>query len=94
MESGEITDDQITASSYRDFYPPYLARLNGISAWRPGPYYGVQYNVPWIQVDFQRTLWVTGVATQGHALRDFTEAYFMEHRLSNSSNWTTTEVGL
>ena len=95
MENGRITDSQITASSsytaniYYD--RPHNARLNGVSAWAAG----LGDNDPWIQVDFVQDLWVTGVATQGYGpawVR--VQAYFIEHRINGSSNWTTTEVGL
>ena len=92
MESGEIRNDQITASSEDDEFPSYQARLNGESAWRPNSDYLPQQ---WIQVDFQRTLWVTGVATQGlpgsfdyvesYLIQYFMEHNFMEDRLNGSS---------
>ncbi|XP_068685159.1 coagulation factor VIII-like [Montipora foliosa] len=34
MSNGEITDNQISASSYASGYPPYKARLGGTSCWR------------------------------------------------------------
>ena len=90
-----ITDDQITASSsYTSntyFDRPYNARLNGVSAWAPD----VGDNDPWIQVDLEQDLWVTGVATQGYGPAEIhVQEYFIEHRINDSSNWTTTEVGL
>ena len=47
MQSGSISDSQITASSSSVNYPPEGSRLNGPSAWLP--------TVPvdsWLMVDF------------------------------------------
>ena len=62
MESGYITDEQLSASSESDLegYGVINARLNGEGAWR------AQYHdlSQWYQVDFQKTLLVTGVTMQ------------------------------
>ena len=61
MESGYITDEQLSASSESDFegYGVINARLNGEGAWR------ANHNLSqWYHVDFQKTLLVTGVTMQ------------------------------
>ena len=69
MESGRITDDQISASSvYDSNYGPTRARLNQPSdppfsgAWSAGR--GSPPN-SWIQVSFLKETLVTAVITQG-----------------------------
>ncbi|XP_071806952.1 retinoschisin-like [Asterias amurensis] len=73
MESGEIQDKQITASSINgdnQRYAPKNGRLNSPVAWAPKD----NVEMPWIQVDFDGMVTVTGVITQGSA---------------GSSNWVT-----
>lgn len=63
MESGQITDSQISASSvWSSSYSPYKARLNSQSGW-----YAYTSNVnQWLQVDFEKITKVTGIATQSY----------------------------
>ncbi|XP_060105078.1 coagulation factor VIII-like [Heteronotia binoei] len=93
MESKAISNQQISASSYIDnvvsSWPPFLARLNmqgRNNAWRP------KANSPkeWLQVNFQKTMRVTGIVTQG-AKSAFTHMYVTEFSLSSSQDgkqWT------
>ncbi|XP_054428211.1 coagulation factor VIII [Pteronotus mesoamericanus] len=93
MESKTISDAQITASSYLNnifaTWPPSQARLHlqgRTNAWRP------QVNNPkeWLQVDFQKTMKVTGITTQG-AKSLLTSMYVKEFIISSSQdghNWT------
>nr|XP_056714952.1 coagulation factor VIII [Euleptes europaea] len=93
MESKAISNQQISASSYIDnivsSWPPFLARLNlqgRNNAWRP------KANGPeeWLQVNFQKTMRVTGIVTQG-AKSAFTHMYVKEFSLSGSQDgkrWT------
>ena len=85
MENGEITDGQITASSSRNRFPPRYARLNGHSCWQ------LRSNEPteWIQVDFEQSVWLTGVATQGanpDGYLGYVSAYTVQYK-DSSSNW-------
>ena len=69
MESGEIKDSQITASSYFDQYYPWNARLNMKSV--PGTISGAwssgSYSAPhWVQIDLGSVKKVNVIATQGH----------------------------
>lgn len=62
MESGDITDDQITASSeYNSNYGGVHARL------KKGGFWAAKRNDAnqWIQVDLGKIMTVKGVATQG-----------------------------
>ncbi|KAL6100506.1 f5 [Pungitius sinensis] len=62
LESGSVKDDQITAINSRGYWEPHLARLNNkgqINAW------STEQNRSWIQVDFQRPVVISQVATQG-----------------------------
>ncbi|XP_078603260.1 discoidin, CUB and LCCL domain-containing protein 2-like [Branchiostoma floridae x Branchiostoma japonicum] len=69
MEDETIKDGDITASSYRQSRPPWAARLNGDSAWRPSsPFEG-----SWIQVDLGQRTTVSGVITQGYGWRYITQ---------------------
>ncbi|XP_004606640.3 coagulation factor VIII isoform X1 [Sorex araneus] len=93
MENKAISDAQITASSYLNnvfaTWSPSQARLylqGRTNAWRP------QVNNPnqWLQVDFQKTMKVTGITTQG-VKSLLTSMYVKEFFLSSSQdghNWT------
>ncbi|XP_036893723.1 coagulation factor VIII isoform X3 [Sturnira hondurensis] len=93
MESKAISDAQITASSYFNnmfaAWSPSQARLHlqgRTNAWRP------QVNNPeeWLQVDFRKTMKVTGITTQG-AKSLLTSMYVKEFLISSSQdghNWT------
>lgn len=90
MESGKITDGQVTASSYYngdDRYAPKHGRLNKVSglsgslgAWAAG-----QKNIhQWIQVDLGvQNMAVTRVATQG---RHNDEEWVISYKLQYSNN--------
>ena len=66
MENGKIADNQITASSERDNYKAFQARLRYKKDGRP---FGWQpansRSTEWLQVDLLDNYIVTGVATQG-----------------------------
>ncbi|XP_033979525.1 coagulation factor V [Trematomus bernacchii] len=62
LESGSVKDNQITAINTRGYWEPNLARLNNggkYNAW------STEQNMSWIQVDFQRPVVISQVATQG-----------------------------
>ena len=65
MESTEISDKQITASSYySEYYHGIYGRL-GLpedSYWCPS---NSDYDAPWLQVDFKSKVSVNGIDTQG-----------------------------
>uniref|UniRef100_A0A8C9P5M9 F5/8 type C domain-containing protein n=1 Tax=Spermophilus dauricus TaxID=99837 RepID=A0A8C9P5M9_SPEDA len=93
MENKLISDAQITASSYFNnmfaTWSPSQARLHlqgRTNAWRP------QVNNPkeWLQVDFQKTMKVTGIITQG--VKSLLTSMFVKEFLISSSqdghHWT------
>ncbi|KAI4792102.1 hypothetical protein KUCAC02_033611 [Chaenocephalus aceratus] len=62
LESGSVKDSQITAINTRGYWEPSLARLNNggqYNAW------STEQNMSWIQVDFQRPVVISQIATQG-----------------------------
>ena len=61
MESGTISDNQITASSYVNHLSPKEARLNNDKYWAAK----TQSPGQWIQVDLLTTTMVNGIITQG-----------------------------
>lgn len=68
MESNEIRDDQITASSeWRDHHRAANGRLNFMAEGRKRGAWSAATNDlnQWLQVDFQRSTIVTGISTQG-----------------------------
>ncbi|XP_036424442.1 neuropilin-2b isoform X3 [Colossoma macropomum] len=76
MESGHITDDQITASSsFSDgHWAPRQARLNyNENAWTPAEDSSKEY----IQVDLHFLKVLTGIATQGAISKETHKSYFV-----------------
>ncbi|XP_066297877.1 uncharacterized protein [Branchiostoma lanceolatum] len=61
VQSGAITDDQMTASNFKAGYQPWKARLNGTRAWQME----TEDPAQWLQIDLLRGVLVTGVQTQG-----------------------------
>lgn len=96
MESGRITDEQITASSsYSDGrWTPQQARLNGIiNGWTPNE----DTNREYIQVDLRFLKVLTGIATQGAVSRDTKMPYYVtKYKVEVSTNgedWMTYRHG-
>ncbi|XP_029099740.1 coagulation factor VIII isoform X2 [Monodon monoceros] len=93
MESKAISDAQITASSHLSnlfaTWSPSQARLHlqgRTNAWRPR----ANNQKEWLQVDFQKTMRVTGITTQG-VKSLLTSMYVKEFLISSSQdghNWT------
>ncbi|XP_054937761.1 coagulation factor VIII isoform X7 [Physeter macrocephalus] len=93
MESKAISDAQITASSHLSnvfaTWSPSQARLHlqgRTNAWRPR----ANNRKEWLQVDFQKTMRVTGITTQG-VKSLLTSMYVKEFLISSSQdghNWT------
>uniref|UniRef100_H3DAL4 Neuropilin n=1 Tax=Tetraodon nigroviridis TaxID=99883 RepID=H3DAL4_TETNG len=76
MESGKISDDQITASTtfYDNRWLPRQARLNNNdNAWTPSE----DSNKEYIQVDLQFLKVLTGIATQGAISKETQKAYYV-----------------
>uniref|UniRef100_A0A3P8X163 Neuropilin n=1 Tax=Cynoglossus semilaevis TaxID=244447 RepID=A0A3P8X163_CYNSE len=76
MESGKITDDQITASSsfYDEQWLPRQARLNyRDNGWTPNE----DSNREYIQVDLHTLKVLTGIATQGAISKETEKTYYV-----------------
>ncbi|KAM8872480.1 neuropilin-2a isoform 1-T1 [Synchiropus picturatus] len=86
MESGKISDDQISASSsfYDNRWLPRQARLNnGDNAWTPAE----DSNKEYIQVDLQFLKVLTGIATQGAISKETQKSYYVtSFKLEVSTN--------
>ena len=97
MESGEISDDQITASSeYDPNHRAPNARLNfnkNSGAWSAR----TRDQNQWLQVDFQRSTIITGISTQGrvqHAqfVKSYTVSFSDDE--SNFQSFKTEDTNL
>uniref|UniRef100_A0A674C1X3 Neuropilin n=1 Tax=Salmo trutta TaxID=8032 RepID=A0A674C1X3_SALTR len=95
MESGEITSDQITASSqYNPNWSPERSRLNyKENGWTPSEDSARE----WIQVDLGFLRFVSAVGTQGAISKETKKEYFVHsYKLDVSSNgedWVTIKEG-
>ena len=100
MESGVITDSQISASSvFSNKHVPQNARLHFKGAKAPlafvpaGWRAGVRNTNQWLQVDLQQTTRVIGIATQGrHEINKLNTSYNMAmmDKLTVSTGETVT----
>ncbi|XP_033474022.2 coagulation factor V [Epinephelus lanceolatus] len=82
LESSSVKDNQITAINTRGYWEPFLARLNNqgkYNAW------STEQNHSWIQVDFQRPVVISQVATQG-AKQMFYSQYTTKYMISYSND--------
>ena len=97
MESGEISDDQITASSeYNNNDRAPNARLNFN---KNGGSWSARINDQnqWLQVDFQRSTIITGVSTQGRVqYKEFVKSYTVSFSddESNFQSFKTEDMNL
>ncbi|XP_068427857.1 coagulation factor V isoform X2 [Clinocottus analis] len=86
VESGSVKDTQITAINTRGSWKPHLARLNNqgkYNAW------STDQSGSWIQVDFQRPVVLSQVATQGARQlfhTQYVEKYFISYS-TDRRNW-------
>ncbi|XP_010880952.2 neuropilin-1a isoform X2 [Esox lucius] len=91
MESGEITSDQITASSqYNPNWSPERSRLNyKVNGWTPSE----DSSREWIQVDLGFLRFVSAVGTQGAISKETKKEYFVRSYKvdvsSNGDDWVT-----
>ncbi|CAB1421067.1 unnamed protein product [Pleuronectes platessa] len=82
LESSSVKDSQITAINTRGNWEPHLARLNNqgrYNAW------STEKNNSWIQVDFQRPVVISQVATQG-AKQMFNSHFVVKYFISYSTD--------
>uniref|UniRef100_A0AAQ5Z029 Neuropilin n=1 Tax=Amphiprion ocellaris TaxID=80972 RepID=A0AAQ5Z029_AMPOC len=96
MESGKITDDQITASSsfFDEHWLPRQARLNyNDNGWTPNE----DSNREYIQVDLHTLKVLTGIATQGAISKETQKAYhvttFKLEVSTNGEDWMVYRHG-
>uniref|UniRef100_A0A8C2IK70 Neuropilin n=1 Tax=Cyprinus carpio TaxID=7962 RepID=A0A8C2IK70_CYPCA len=85
MESGEITEDRISASSqYNPSWSPLRSRLNfPENGWTPSD----DSVREWIQVDLGFLRYVTAIGTQGAISKETKKAYYVRtYKISVSSN--------
>ena len=66
MQSGDIRDGQITASSSSGHHPDFQAWRGRLSVERNGAWVIAHPTDSWIQVDLLRSTVVTGIITQGY----------------------------
>ncbi|XP_077393254.1 coagulation factor V isoform X2 [Festucalex cinctus] len=87
LQSGSVKDEQITANNTRGYWEPHLARLNNkgkYNAW------STDQSNSFIQVDFQRPVVISQVATQG-AKQLFQSQFVTNYSMSYSNDrrrWT------
>nr|XP_036879862.1 coagulation factor V [Manis javanica] len=92
LSTGVIADAQIKASEHMRYWEPHLARLNNggsYNAWITEKVPTEFSSKPWIQVDMQREVVVTGVQTQGakHYLKSYYTTEFSVAYSSDRTNW-------
>ncbi|XP_046536385.1 coagulation factor V [Equus quagga] len=92
LSTGIIADSQIKASDYMSYWEPKLARLNNggsYNAWITEKLSRESDSKPWIQVDMQREVLLTGIQTQGakHYLKSYYTTEFYVAYSSDQTNW-------
>ncbi|XP_036890788.1 coagulation factor V isoform X2 [Sturnira hondurensis] len=93
LSTGVIADRQIKASEFVGSWEPKLARLNNAgsyNAWMTEKMSEFD-SKPWIQVDMQRKVLLTGIQSQGakHYLKSY---YTTEFRVAFSSDQTNWQI--
>ncbi|CAI9179368.1 unnamed protein product [Rangifer tarandus platyrhynchus] len=92
LSTGLIADSQIQASEFWGYWDPTLARLNNggsYNAWIPEKLSTELNSQPWIQVDMQKEVLLTGIQTQGakHYLKSYYTTEFCVAYSSDKKNW-------
>ncbi|KAL4700144.1 hypothetical protein H8957_000352 [Semnopithecus entellus] len=92
LSTGIISDSQIKASEFLGYWEPRLARLNNggsYNAWSVEKLPAELASKPWIQVDMQKEVIITGIQTQGakHYLKSCYTTEFYVAYSSNQINW-------
>uniref|UniRef100_A0A8C5L535 Coagulation factor V n=1 Tax=Jaculus jaculus TaxID=51337 RepID=A0A8C5L535_JACJA len=92
LSTGVIADSQITASEHLRYWEPRLARLNNggsYNAWSIEKHTSESDSQPWIQVDMQKDVVITGIQTQGakHYLKSYFTTEFYVAYSSDKTNW-------
>ncbi|KAM6310335.1 coagulation factor V [Aegotheles albertisi] len=95
LASGVILDSQINASDHVDYWEPKLARLNNSGTYNAWSTTMKEEQLPWIQVDFQRQVLLTGIQTQGakQFLRSlYVQKFFIVYS-KDKRKWSTFKGG-
>ncbi|KAM9486470.1 coagulation factor V isoform 2-T2 [Clarias gariepinus] len=82
LTSGAVKDSQITASDSRGYWLPNLARLHNTGKYNA---WSTTNSDQWIQVDFQRPVVISKIATQG-AKQIFTSNYVLNYTIFYSTD--------
>ncbi|XP_038250634.1 coagulation factor V-like [Dermochelys coriacea] len=76
LMNGLILDSQISASHHINYWEPKLARLNNAGKYNAWSTDMEQGEFPWIQVDLQREVLITGIQTQG--AKQLTKSFYVK----------------
>ncbi|XP_042530334.1 coagulation factor V [Dipodomys spectabilis] len=92
LSTGMIADSQIKASEYLSYWEPKLARLNNGGSYNAWSIEKIPTGIsskPWIQVDLQREVVITGIQTQGakHYLKSCYTTEFSVAYSADQTNW-------
>ncbi|XP_063109706.1 coagulation factor V isoform X1 [Cavia porcellus] len=92
LSTGVISDSQIKASEHLGYWEPKLARLNNTGSYNAWSVENSRLKTgskPWIQVDMQKEVIVTGIQTQGakHYLKSLYTTEFYVAYSSDRSSW-------
>ncbi|XP_063161714.1 coagulation factor V isoform X2 [Candoia aspera] len=85
LASGIIQDSQISASGHVGYWEPKLARLDNAGRYNAWSIMKKENEHPWIQVDLQRQVVITGLQTQG-AMQLLKHLYTMEYFVTYSKD--------
>ncbi|KAG8136756.1 hypothetical protein E2320_005314 [Naja naja] len=91
LASGIIQDSQINASGHLGYWESNLARLNNTGKYNAWSIIKREHEHPWIQVDLQRQVVITGIQTQG-AMQLLKHLYTVEYFVTYSKDgrkWIT-----
>ena len=82
IESGNVTSDQFTASSFNGSLIAAYAIFNQKGAWVPV----TNDQHQWLQIDFHRQILITGVVIQGRPdIEEWVTRYYVEYALHGFS---------
>ncbi|KAM6154284.1 coagulation factor V [Erethizon dorsatum] len=92
LSTGVVSDSQIEASEHLSYWEPKLARLNNSGSYNAWSVEKSKLKIaskPWIQVDMQKEVVVTGIQTQGakHYLKSCYTTEFYVAYSSDRNSW-------
>ncbi|KAM4860376.1 coagulation factor V [Thomomys bottae] len=92
LSTGLIADSQVKASEYLSYWEPRLARLNNGGSYNAWSIEKIPTGIaskPWIQVDLQKEVVITGIQTQGakHYLKSCYITEFSVAYSADEINW-------